>query len=383
MKDITMQLAESNNTLGFNLWNRINSTSGNLTLSPVSVSSALAMTYGGAKLKTASEMAKVMGIDLSPDNAMAEWGRILGALQSPSDIDFRFRIANKLFGERTYKFRPEYISNTDEAFSAALEPVDFRSNSEAARLSINEWVSLNTCRRVQDLLAANTVDDSTTLVLANAVYLLADWDRKFELHMTRQDNFKVNSGETKPCMMMARNGKHRYGRFGDVKLLELPYKGGDFSMLVVLPDHANNLSSIEKNLNLDTLSKWRRCISTKTTEVLIPRFTLDPATSLNLVRPLQELGMTEAFDADRANFSGMYQPGELALYLSAVRHKTFIKVNEEGTEAAAATAVVSRTRAVDFDSVSFCADHPFLFFIQDDVSGMVLFMGRVADPGKI
>lgn len=380
MKDITTQLAESSNALGFDLWSQMRSTSGNLTISPISVSSALAMTYGGAKGYTSAEMAKVMHIDHLDVDVMVEYRKILMSLQTSPGV--KLRIANRLFGETHYRFRQDYLNLVQETFGAEAERLDFSNDPEASRVFINAWIAGQTDNFVRDLLPAGSIDKTTTMVLTNAVYFLASWMTKFDKDLTYPLAFKLTNSDTSKAMMMLRNDKHRYGRVDDTQILELPYTGDNLSMLIALPLQVDGIYELERSLNLDKLSAWRRAVSTKKVDVHLPRFKIDPATSMDLVTPLSNLGMEDAFTLD-ANFTGMAPESSEPLHISSVNHKTFIRTDEDGTEAAAATAT-SMTRSMDMSDipVRFRADHPFMFFVQDDSSGAVLFMGRVADPSK-
>lgn len=382
MKDITTQLAESSNALGFDIWSRVRSTVGNLTLSPISVSSALAMTYGGARGHTATEMAKVMHVDHIDADVMVEFGKILASLQQSTDVNLR--VANRLFGEQHFLFHQQYLDQTNEAFGAPLEAVDFRENPDSVRTHINEWVASHTQNLIRDLLPSGSIDGTTRLVLTNAIYFLANWAVKFNKKLSYDSPFRLINGDTASVKMMNRASRQNYGKVDDVQILELPYNGENLSMLIALPKD-DDIAKLERSLSQDRLTSWRRAMFPKKVEIHLPRFKLDPSGSMNLSNALNDLGMEDAFDTT-ADFTGMAPTqGKEALHIDSVFHKTFVKTDEDGTEAAAATAVSmsrSMSMSMDEDTPVFRADHPFVFLIQDEVSGAVLFMGRVADPSK-
>ncbi len=375
-------LAAASNQLGFDLWSRVRSAPGNLALSPASISTALAMTWGGAKGETSAEMKRVLRLDVDPDAAMAGWGKLTAALQDRARA-LELRIANRLFAEQSSKLEAAYLDKTRAAYGAALEPLDFAKAPEPARAHINRWVADRTEQRIKDLLPPRSIDPDTRLVLINAIYFLADWRDPFQKHSTTEQPFTIAPGKTTPAKLMRRRGSYRLAKAGGASVLELPYAGGDAAMLVVLPDQALGLAAVEQALDAAKLTAWTQALADEQVDVWLPRFLIDPAEAMELSKPLQALGMTQAFDRVRADFTAIANPPSPAdrLYLGAVFHKAFVKVDEQGTEAAAATAVVMpRVASMPPPAIEFKADHPFLFFIVDRASGLVLFMGRVADP---
>jgi serpin B len=296
-----------------------------------------------------------------------------------------FRIANRLFGEKTYAFEPSFLESTRAAYGAALEPLDFRGDPEAARGTINSWVESETEKRIPDLVPPKSVDSETRLALVNAIYFLGDWDEPFEKESTRPAPFFASAKEQKDVPTMHRTASLRMARRPGLRLLELPYKGQDLSLLVVLPEAQDGLGAVEGSLTALGLEDLVRTLIPVRVAVALPRFEINPAASLALADVLRRLGMPTAFDRERADFTGIANPPDPQdrLFIGQVFHKAFVKVDEKGTEAAAATAViVMRTTSVaaPAQSLEFKADHPFLFFIRDRTSGLLLFMGRVADP---
>jgi len=380
--DELTRLARSSNGFAFGLYRGLGAGSGNRVLSPASVTTALAMAWGGARGETAAQMARVLRFQGSPEAVMGASGRLAAALQDPAR-SIVFRIANRLFGEKTYRFEPAYLDATRAAFGAALEPADFRHATEAARLLINGWVEEKTEKRIRNLVPQGGVNRETRLVLVNAIYFLGDWEEPFKKEATRPAPFSTSASEKKDVPTMHAVEGFRFVAEDGLKALELPYKGGSMSMLVVLPDAVDGLPALEASLTADRLDSIVKSLASVRVFVTLPKFEIDPPGALPLGDVLQKLGMAAAFSPDKADFTGIANPPDPAdrLFISQVFHKAFVKVDEKGTEAAAATAVVmERAAAALARPAEFKADHPFLFFIRDNASGMVLFMGRVADP---
>ena len=377
------RLATSSNALGFDVYGRVSSTPGNLAISPTSMSAALAMTYGGARGETEAQMKRVLHLEGARDAAMTDWGNLTRALQDPAR-PVKLRIANRLFGEKTAKLEPAFLDRTRDVYGAPMEPTDFKNAFEPARAHINGWVEDQTEKRIKDLLPPNALDARTRLVLVNAIYFLADWAEPFEKLATRDDTFHVTPTSQKKTAMMHANGSRRFAQADGVKVLELPYKGGDASMLFIVPDREGGLDDVERSLSAAKLAAWTAALAPRDVAVTIPRFEVSPTPSLSLGEALVKLGMADAFDRDKADFTGIANPSDPRerLSIGKVFHKAFVKVDEKGTEAAAATAVVMPKGGgpPPKPPLEFTADRPFLFAIVEKASGLVLFVGRVADP---
>jgi len=378
------RLAWSNNAFAFDLYRGLGAGAGNRAISPASVSMALSMAWAGARGGTAVQMQSVLRFEGSPDAMMQASGRLATALQDPSR-PVVFRIANRLFGEKTSEFEPAYTDATRAALGAGLEPVDFKRAAEKARLLINGWVEEKTEKRIRDLVPRGGVDRETRLVLVNAIYFLGDWAEPFAMESTRPAPFSVAASTKKDVPTMHAVESFRFVAKDALKAVELPYKGGQMSMLVVLPDAVDGLPALEASLTGERLEGITRSLASTRVHVSLPKFEVDPPGSLPLGEALRALGMADAFSPSQADFTAIADPPDPRdrLFLSEVFHKAFVKVDEKGTEAAAATAaVMERAASILAPPVVFKADHPFLFFIRDNASGMVLFMGRVADPSS-
>ncbi len=382
--DPMTRLAASSNAFGFDLYKQLRAERGNLTFSPASITTALAMTWGGARGETAAQMKQVLHLEGGPDEVMQAAGKLAAALQDPAR-PIVFRVANRLFGEKTCRFETPYLDATKAAFGASLESVDFKGAPEPSRHVINRWVEDKTQDRIQDLIPPGGVNADTRLALVNAIYFLGDWMEPFAKEATRPEPFFTSAAQKKDVPTMHTGERLRFAQKEGWKALELPYKGGQMSMLLVLPDKVDGISALESSLTAPGLDAIVKALATTRVIVSLPRFEVNPPNSLPLRDVLVKMGMPVAFDRQRADFTGIANPPspDDRLVIGEVFHKAFVKVDEKGTEAAAATAVVMMRAGAALrpeQPVEFKADHPFLFFIRDHGSGMVLFMGRVADP---
>jgi serpin B len=376
--------ASQNNAFAFDLYRELRARPGNLVLSPASVALALQLAWGGARGATADQMRQVLHLQGTPAEVMQAAGALSARLQAP-DQPLRFRIANRLFGESSVRFEQPYLDATRAAYGAPLEAVDFRHHSETARVRINTWVEQQTEQRIRDLIPRGAINADTRLALVNAIYFLGDWDTPFAREATRNEAFHPDGSDSRDVPTMHRHGAMRFVQRDGYKALELPYRGGQMSMLLLLPDQADGLAALEQSLDAAQYDTTVQALQVQQVDLSLPKFQIDPAGAVPLGASLRQLGLSLPFDPLRADFSGIANPPEPQdrLFLSEVFHKAFVKVDEKGTEAAAATAaIMSRAAAVmrPVQVAQFKADHPFLFFIRDSVSGTILFSGRVADP---
>ncbi|XP_039890800.1 leukocyte elastase inhibitor-like isoform X1 [Simochromis diagramma] len=352
---------------------------GNIFVSPLSISSALAMVYLGAKGDTAAQMAQALSFS-SGEGVHADFQKLNADINSPS-ASYILKLANRLYGENTAHFLPDFLDATQKYYQADLKTVDFIGAPEACRAEINSWVEQQTENKIKDLLKPETVETDTRLVLVNAVYFKGNWKNPFKEANTKEMPFKIKQNETVPVQMMYQEKKLPYNYIADhdLQILELPYVGEELSMFILLPKESSGpLLKLEKELTQERLNEWtdRKNMSTRSEVVLhLPKFKLEEDYKLN--DPLAKLGMKDVFCAGRADLSGMN--GDGGLFLSTVAHKAFVEVNEEGTEAAAATGVVSMILCGGWTQY-FTADHPFLFFIRHNETKSILFFGRFSSP---
>jgi serpin B len=288
-------------------------------------------------------------------------------------------VANSLWGQQGFSFKADFLDLLARDYGAGMRLVDFEKDPESARQAVNAWVSDATAKRITDILPPGSVDTLTRLVLANAIYFKAPWMQPFDSNDTQNADFHHLDSSTVSVPMMQRSGEMSYAEGDAFQLLELPYAGGQVSMLVLLPK-AGSFSDVAKDLTAAQLDQAISSLQMAQVNLTLPKFKFD--WSAALPDDLKALGMTDAFDSNKADFSGM--DGAKDLYISNVLHKSFVAVDENGTEAAAATAVVMETMSmpVQQNPVEFKADRPFLFLIRDNPTGTILFMGQVMDPAQ-
>lgn len=372
------KLVAGNTGFGFDLYGRLRGDAGNLFLSPFSISTALGMCAAGAKGATLDEMTKVLRL---PADAHPAFGAVLKSLNEEPDAKkrgFTLSAANALWAQKGYPWRPEYKRLVAADYAAGLFDVEFISAAEEARGTINAWVEKETRDKIRELLPRGTVTRDTRLVLTNAIYFKGDWLDPFKKDATKDQPFTLADGKKVDAPLMHRVGGYLYAENDAFQVLDLPYTGRRVSMTVVLPRKADGLAAVEKEVTADKLSETLKALRyEREVHVHLPRFRVEKAFTLN--EPLQALGMKAAFRG--ADFSGMHTGGE-QLDITAVLHKAFVDVNEEGTEAAAATGVVVgvTSAAPPPKPKHFRADRPFLFLIRDAKTGSVLFLGRLENP---
>jgi serpin B len=374
-------LSAANGRFAIDLYRELErGTDGNLFLSPYSISAALAMTWAGARGQTAGEMAHVLHFAGPPEkihSAMHELRDTLETAASKDSIDLS--VANRLWGDRSKTFHPDFLDETKRDYGAGLEQVDFLGDADRSRQTINRWVEDRTHGRITDLLAEGSVTDLTRLVLTNAIYFKGRWEKPFEKTRTKNEPFHTSPTKDVTAPMMHASLRARFAKAGEAGLLLLPYRGDHLSMAILLPDRVDGIAAIEKRLTWQKLDAWIGNASFTEVVLSMPRFRTTSEFSLG--ETLMKMGMASAFDPARADFSGM--DGARDLFISLVVHKAFVEVGEEGTEAAAATGVgmlTSDYKASKPEPVRFIVDHPFLFLIRDNASGAILFMGRIMNP---
>ncbi|MBN1619170.1 serpin family protein [candidate division WOR-3 bacterium] len=352
-------------------------TSGNIIMSPFSVHDALTMTYEGARGSTAEQMRNVL--DLGFDISLTRYGylSLLDKINS-TRLDLSLSTANALWTQNGYPFLGDYIADVEKYYYGRAVNLDFVNDPEGSRNKINFWVEEKTEGKIKDLLSPGQINPLTTLVLTNAIYFKGTWQYTFDAEKTAKAPFYLSEDKTvETDMMFLDNSEARFGYYEDeeVQVLEMPYRGGNLSMVAFLPK--TKFEDFERALDFDRTDLYLSSLTNSEVVIYFPRFKIESKFTLNEV--LKIMGMPEAFIAGAADFSGM--TGDKDLYISYVIHQAFIAVDEEGTEAAAATAVVmERTSAAQHSRKVFNADRPFLYAIRDRETGLLLFMGRLLDP---
>lgn len=363
-----------NSEFAMELFKKINTSdsNSNIFFSPFSISTALSMTYAGARGNTAQQMADTMRFRLAPSDLHPAFGDLVTSLQSDNK-GYRLEIANALWGQQGYEFQPDFLALIQKYYNGGFNTVDFGDQTEVSRGIINRWVEHKTNDKIKDLLPQGSLTSLTRLVLTNAIYFKGDWVTKFKPEENRLSTFHIQSDGIVNVPMMHQSGNFRYAEIDGVKVLELPYVGGDLSMVIVLPK--TTVAEFDQGLDARRLSDWMAKATEQDVDIALPKFKFEANYELNDI--LSGMGMADAFDLPPADFSGI--SGKKDLYITKVIHKAVIEVNEEGSEAAAATAVILGTKSIRFKP-EFKADRPFLFFIRHNATGSILFLGRVMNP---
>ncbi len=378
LKMIQRPLPQRNNQFAFDLMRHLPEYEENFVIAPFSISSALAMTYAGARGETEKQMATTLYFDPAQGRFHSGFGGYLDKLGELTGEGLELNIANSLWAQEDYPFRDAFFNRIEEHYGSLLYKVDFVHNREQVREDINDWVFEETREKIRDLIAPGVFTDDTRLVLVNAVHFFGPWMVEFDKELTREMPFHTHEGDRVMTDFMFRTEELNYFQDDNMQALEIPYAGGNFSMMLMLPAEGKTLKDIEQQLGALKLLEVINGMSKVEVDVMLPRFEAETKTDLEDV--LAEMGMPIAF-SDRADFSRM--TGEKDLKIDKVIHQAMIEVAEEGTEAAAATAVVIiRKTAIDpeEEKIIFRADRPFLFMVKDNFYDSILFMGRVNKP---
>jgi serine protease inhibitor len=377
LKEQVAGVVEANNRFGFDLYQRLRSDQGNLFFSPASISMALAMIYAGAADKTELEMAKVLHFSM-PKAQLNEGMRGLRISWNTKDAQqgFRLDVANRLWGQEGCHFLPEFLRVTRADYGAELEQLDFRSAVEQARRTINAWVENQTARKITSLIPSAAAIKDARLVLTNVVYFKGKWQKPFDKGRTQNQDFQLSVDHKIQAQTMITADYFRYTHVEGLQLLDLRYGDGNISMVVLLPEFGK-LSQLEERLSPANLQAWTERLESQEVIVYLPKF--KTTSKFHLSDTLRSMGMVSTFDLAAASFSGM--TGDKGLCISAMIHEALIDVNEEFSEAIAATAgaAVGSPDEPKPPPV-FRADHPFVFLIRDNRTGAILFLGRIVDP---
>jgi serine protease inhibitor len=363
------------------LHRRVRDEGPNVVFSPFSISEAFAMAYAGARGETARQMAKTLRFPEADEvsSGFRELERRVAAVQRGGKVELA--IANSLWPQTGEPLVPQTLKILKDFYGAAPTPVDYRKAPEEARRTINRWVEQKTRDKIKDLLPKDSVTPATRLTLANAIYFKGKWKGPFEKKETHDAPFLAADGKRPSVPLMHGSRKAGYVEVEGAQVLELPYEGDDLSLVVLLPRKNDGLLALEDSLTASRLTEWIASADRafQAVEVFLPRFRLEAEFTLKKV--LVPMGMADAFDPRRADF-GALSTSPQGLFISEGFHKAFVDVNEEGTEAAAATALVMSAGSAASSKLVFRADHPFLFLIRDGATGTIFFLGRVTDPTR-
>jgi serpin B len=372
------ELVEGNTEFALDLYRALFNAQENQFSSPYSISLALAMTLAGASGETAAAMLSTLHLP-AQDVLHAAFNALDTALRSrgltvKEEERFRLNIVNALWGQQGQHFQSAFLDTLAQYYNAGLRTLDFEKATEAARQAINSWVEEQTEGRIEDLLPEGSLEPSTALVLTNAIYFNASWQFPFRPEATQDGPFRLLDGGEVTVPMMYQNVELRYVDGSGYQAIELPYTGGELSMLVILPDQGA-FAGWAGGLDPALLNEVVSGLATRQVALTLPRFSFTSEVALK--EALQRLGMAQAF-SDSADFRGM--TGQRELFIDEVFHKAFVAVDEEGTEAAAATAVVMGRVSMPLDPIAMVVDSPFLFLIRDVATGTLLFLGHVVNP---
>jgi serpin B len=373
-------LVEGNTTFALRLYGQLRPTQGNLVLSPYSISSALAMTYAGARGNTARQMEQALHFDQTKTGLHELFARLDAELKAAEGSN-ELSIANSLWPQEKYPFREEFLNLLKKNYGATVTPLNFERDAEQARVTINKWVDGRTRQKIGEIIGRGVLTPLTRMVLVNAIYFKGMWATPFPESATQPDKFFTKPDTTLTVPFMHKRGHFSYGENDQMQLLALPYVGRQLEMVILLPRNREGIGQLESSLTPASLAAWTVGMRNQQVDVALPKFRM--SSGFALAEALRALSLVDAFDPERADFSGMDGRAHW-LYISAALHKAYIDVNEKGTEAAAATAVAVNSMAVRIEEPprEFRADHPFLFLIRDATTGSILFMGRVSEPRR-
>jgi serpin B len=386
-------LVDGNTEFTFDLYRELKGSEGNFFFSPYSISTALAMTYAGARGETAQQMADTLHFTLSQErlhaafsalaNSIKEQGKAMATVQSPEgeiiqeEVDgFRLNIANALWGQKGYSFLSEFLDLLQTYYGSGLNTLDFINEPEESRQVINQWASDQTEGRIKNIIPPGVINALTRLVLANAIYFNANWEHQFSESATRDGVFHLLDGSTITTPMMHQEEQFSYTEGDNYQAVRLPYLGNEFAMTILLP-RVGQFEEFENSLDAQMLKDITAKLQSQQVNLTLPKFQFESSFQLN--QALSDMGMPDAFSGG-ADFSGM--TGNMELFIGAVLHKSFVAVDEEGTEAAAVTVIIMTASAPGTPpvTINFTADRPFIFLIQDIETGSILFIGRVLNP---
>lgn len=375
-------LVDGNNTFALDMYQSLPRDE-NLVYSPFSISLALAMTYAGARGETESQMADTLHFDLPQDQLHPAFNALDLALEETTKADdkdqepLQLNIANAVWAEETFPFLQEFLDTIALNYGAEINLADFVNNYEPTRKDINRWVSDETNEKIKDLLAEGSMDSDTRMVLVSAIYFKADWLVQFDKDSTFDVPFHLMDGSTVDVPMMHQGMYVPYVQGDGYQAVELAYAGDTAAMDIIVPDEGG-FEAFDAALNVEALNEILSSMQPTSVEFGLPKFTF--TSDFGLARQLENMGMKDAFNRDLADFTGM--TGGKDLFISDVVHKAFIAVDEDGTEAAAATAVIMGVTSAPMFDVNLIVDRPFIFAIRDLQSGQILFMGRVVNPAQ-
>ncbi|KAM9004045.1 antithrombin-III [Sarcophilus harrisii] len=382
------ELSEANSRFATELYKQLAASKDhneNIFMSPLSISTAFAMTKLGACNNTLKQLMEVFKFDTisekTSDQVHFFFAKLNCRLYRKANKSSELVAANRLFGEKSLIFNETYQDISEVVYGAKLKPLNFKEDPELSRVTINDWVSNKTEGLITDVIPKGAITDLTVLVLVNTIYFKGWWKSKFSQENTKEEPFYKADGEQCSALMMYQENKFRYSHVkgsSQVEVLELPYKGDDITMVLILPKPDKPLDKVERDLTPDILREWLESLQETLLAVHVPRFRIED--NFSVKENLQEMGLKDLFHPERAELPGIIAEGQGDLFVSDAFHKAFLEVNEEGSEAAASTSVVISGRSLNFNRVTFNANRPFLVLIREVALNTIIFMGRISNP---
>ncbi len=364
---------DANNQFAIDFYSQVSQESDeNIFFSPWSMSTAFAIAFEGAKGNTADEIRQVFGFPSDYEKRTSEFKSAINSL-NPDDSKYQLSVANALWLAEKFEPFAEYVETATNFYDSEVNTVDFISNDGVDQ--INAWVEEKTQEKIKDILKRGSTDEDTRLAITNAIYFKGNWVTQFNENNTSSDIFWNSETSSEILLMHLEPTYFNYTQTDQLQILKMPYEGDRLSMLVLLPNEKDGLDTLEESLSIENLNLWGEYLTAQQVEVFMPKFKLE--TTYDLITPLTAMGMPTPFSEGIANFGGI---APISLYISQAVHKAFVDVNEEGTEAAAATVIVVTAESYRPPPPVFRADHPFVFLIQDDSTGNILFIGRMISP---
>jgi len=367
-------IIESNNQFGFEFYQEIKSNN-NFVFSPASISSAFAMTYNGAQGNTFNEMAQVFHFNKNLSEFNTDYKNLFTLNENQKD--FQFYNANSLWIQEGMEIKQNFLDVNKTYYGASLNLLDFKNDSEKSRITINNWVSEKTKNKINDLLNPSTIDNATRLVLVNALYFKGAWKKQFKKEQNTKDKFQVAKRDFIEADFMNTSVNTWYYQDNYAEIIDIPYSDDDYSLMIIVPKSYRKIKKLEKKLDQEFYNNYINYKEKKQVKLSIPKFNIK--SDYDLGETLVKMGLKDAFTGN-ADFSGITEQEKL--YISQAIHKATIEINEEGTEAAAATAVVMRKMSVMLDNVELKVDRPFIYILRNNQTNCIYFIGKVVNPNK-
>jgi serpin B len=369
----SQNIIESNNRFAFDFYKNIQSKSENIIFSPASISSAFAMTYAGSNNNTFNEISEVFYFEKNLKVFNSDYYNLINLKSNSKSVSLNN--ANSIWFEKDLKLNSEYLSTNKQYYNSSSNFADFKNNSEKSRLQINSWVEKNTNGKIKDLLSSSSIDNSTKLVLVNALYFKGDWKTKFKKENNTTGDFQVSKRSKLNTTFMNSKINSWYYEDKYAQIIEIPYSDRSTSLMIIIPKSFRKIKKLNKKFNYGYYQTYISNKQKKKIDLLIPKFKV--LSEYNLVKNLKKLGIKDAF-AGNADFSGICSNEHL--FISDAIHKAIIEIDENGTEAAAATAVVMRKTSILLDSVKVTIDKPFIYILRNNENNCIYFMGKVFNP---